>query len=79
VRLGFVGLEQAEEQAQEGNLSEALRLYELSIELLIHFLLDTKSPFSSPTATAAATAGQSQICNRRPQWEDKAGLSLFRH
>jgi ATP-dependent 26S proteasome regulatory subunit len=48
VRLGFLGLEQAEEQAEKGNLSEALRLYELSIELLIRFLRDGQSPDNSP-------------------------------
>jgi ATP-dependent 26S proteasome regulatory subunit len=65
VRLGFVGLEQAEEQAQKGNLSEALRLYELSIELLIHFLRDTKSPSSSPAAAGTTTAaGQDSHIDR---------------
>lgn len=64
VRLGFVGLEEAEEQAKQGNLSEALRLYELAIELLILFLRDTKSPSTSPSNAAATTAGNNNNIDR---------------
>jgi hypothetical protein len=62
VRLGFVGLDQAEEQAQQGNLSEALRLYELSIELLIRFLRGT-THYKSTATTANSTPAAGQNSN----------------
>lgn len=72
VHLAYRGLADADAQRDDGKFEEALKLYELSIELLIRYLKDLK--ITAPNATSSslvdATAIEARVQNALSNAED---------